>query len=132
MKKLWNKIRKNGKKTIEEFKENLDKLDKRADAEISAEEVVEAEVYPSGKRSRSNAELEKNTRAVVRSSGNKPAVKKRGKLDKTGTDAVKNVKKKTSKKADASKKPASKRTRPTNANYRMIDPSDDSADASKS
>ncbi len=31
-----------------------------------------------------------------------------------------------------SKKPASKRTRPTNGNYQMIDPSDDTADAGKS
>lgn len=125
MKKLWNKIRKNGKKTIEEFKEDLDKLG-RADAEISVEEVVETEIYPSGKRTRPASELEKNTRATVRSSGDKPAVKKRGKLDKTGTDVVKNVKK------NAAKKPAKKRTRPTNENYRMIDTDDNSADTSKS
>lgn len=30
------------------------------------------------------------------------------------------------------KKPASKRTRPTNSNYRMIDPDDDTTDAGKS
>ena len=94
--------------------------------QISAEEVVETEIYPSGKRTRPASELEKNTRATVRSSGDKPAVKKRGKLDKTGTDVVKNVKK------NAAKKPASKRTRPTNENYRMIDTDDNSADTSKS
>ncbi|MCH5156173.1 MAG: hypothetical protein J1F69_06145 [Clostridiales bacterium] len=35
-------------------------------------------------------------------------------------------------KKSGSKKPASKRTRPTNSNYRMIDPSDDTSDAGKS
>lgn len=37
-----------------------------------------------------------------------------------------------SKKSPCTHKPASKRTRPTNNNYQMIDPSDDTFDAGKS
>ncbi len=127
IKNLWNKIRKNGKKTVEEFKENLDKIEKdRTDAEISAEEVAENEIYPSGKRSRPAKELERNADAVCRSCGNGQAVKKRGKYDKTGTGPVDRLE------TNAAKKPASKRTRPTNQSYRMIDPDDNSVDANKS
>ena len=46
--------------------------------------------------------------------------------------AKKHAAKKTCKRCGCTRKPASKRTRPTNPDYKMIDPDDDTCDSSKS
>lgn len=74
------------------------------DAEISVEEVTREEIFPSGKQKTTN-----------RSAAAKPAPKRAA-----------------AKSATTAKKPLSKRTRPTNPDYKMIDPSGNSCDTSKS
>lgn len=77
----------------------------QTDSELGAEEVVEKEVFP-----------------------DKP-VKRCGKAP---SDAKRACAKHTAPSDCACKKPASKRTRPTNTEYKMIDPSDGTCDTSKS
>lgn len=72
------------------------------DAEISVEEVTREEIFPEGKR--------------------KVTVKA----------ASSNAKKTAGKPTAKTQKPLSERTRPTNPDYKMIDPSGSSCDTSKS
>lgn len=77
-------------------------LNKSTDSELGADEVVKKEVFPKSKA-------------------------------KTDTKAsAKKCCSHSSAKSSCTHKPASKRTRPTNDNYQMIDPSDDTFDAGKS
>lgn len=78
----------------------------QTDSELGAEEVVEKEVFPD---------------KPVKRCGKAPSDAKRACAKHAApSDCV------------CSKKPASKRTRPTNTEYKMIDPSDDTCDTSKS
>ncbi len=83
--RLWGKLR----------KKNNRPTPKSADSELSAEEVVEEEIFPEGKRT------------------------------------VKRTKKNCGC-ATGSSKPASKRTRPANPDYEMIDPDCNTCDTGKS
>ena len=85
IKSAWNRI--TGKR-----------LNKSADSELGADEVVRKEVFP---KTAAKAKAQKTTKT-------------------------------TSSKSACTHKPASKRTRPTNGNYQMIDPTDDTFDAGKS
>lgn len=83
------------------------------DSELSAEQVIKKEVFPSGKsKAKSPAELNSHLR-----SGSQTKCKNCASSGKC---------------TDAAKKPASKRTRPTNPEYEMIDPDNGSIDTSKS
>ena len=97
---------------------DCDTKKRRADAEISAEEVVTEEIYPEGRRARtdSRANADKTRRAASKSNAAAHAANRRiihG---------------------EAPVKPTTSRrkTRPTNDDYKMIDETNDSADTSKS
>lgn len=101
-KDMWRKVK--GEKTAKKT------APRRAavDAEISVEEVTREEIFPSGKQKTTN-----------RSAAAKPATKRAAAKSATTASA-------------AAKKPLSKRTRPTNPDYKMIDPTGNSCDTSKS
>ena len=112
---------------------NLDNVDtdarkrERTDCEISASDVARETIFPShthtaGPDADENACLNSHLRLDRQPSPSEPADKKcRGdSAAECGTDA------------DVEHKTDGDGTRPTNPNYRMIDPSDDSADAGKS
>lgn len=91
----------------------------RADAEVSVEEVVTEEIYPEGKRVRRasrKADEQKTKRAAAKSN---TAAKKTNRKIIHGEAPVKPT-------------TSARKTRPTNKSYKMIDPSDESADTSKS
>ena len=89
------------------------------DAEVSAEEVVIEEIYPEGKRAR------RATRKADEQQTKRAAAKSPAAVKKANAKIVR---------GEAPVKPttSAKKTRPTNKNYKMIDPSDESADTSKS
>lgn len=87
----------------------------KTDAEASLEEVVHEEIYPEKKRCHNAKAKTRRTSAKTRDAE---------------FAAEKPCKKKT--KSASGKKPPSKRTRPTNPNYRMINPDDDTCDTGKS
>ena len=89
------------------------------DAEVSAEEVVIEEIYPEGKRAR------RATRKADEQQTKRAAAKSPAAVKKANAKIVR---------GEAPVKPttSAKRTRPTNKSYKMIDPSDESADTSKS
>ncbi len=101
-KDMWRKVK--GEKTAKKT------APRRAavDAEISVEEVTREEIFPSGKQKTTN-----------RPAAVKPASKRASAKPATTASA-------------AAKKPLSKRTRPTNPDYKMIDPTGNSCDTSKS
>ena len=101
-KNLKNKLFKKSKKTDEKTEKDEKPVKQSTDSELSAEEVIKKETFPDG----------------VDKSKNPSELNRHYRSDKS--------------KACACKKPASKRTRPTNGNYKMIDPNGDSADTSKS
>ena len=78
------------------------------DSELSVEEVVHEEIFPEGKRT---VRRKLDTHSCAQNGTNCRKGTKSGTVDK---------------------KPPSKRTRPTNNNYRMIDPDDDTVDTGKS
>lgn len=104
----------------DKLKKKGDKSDKKqsaksgsTDSELSAEQVVKKEIFPSGKsKTKSPAELNSHLRS--------------GSQTKCKSCACEG------KCTDAAKKPASKRTRPTNPEYEMIDADHNSCDTSKS
>lgn len=102
-KDMWRKVK--GEKTAKKT------APRRAavDAEISVEEVTREEIFPSGKQKTTN-----------RSAAAKPAPKRAAAKSATTASAT------------TAKKPLSKRTRPTNPDYKMIDPTGNSCDTSKS
>ena len=101
-KDMWRKVK--GEKTAKKT------APRRAavDAEISVEEVTLEEIFPSRKQKTTN-----------RPAAVKPASKRASAKPATTASA-------------AAKKPLSKRTRPTNPDYKMIDPTGNSCDTSKS
>ncbi len=82
------------------------------DSELSAEEVAEEEIFPEGKRP-VRRDLNSHYRA------------------QTGSEKI-SEKSRCCKSCGSGKKPMSKRTRPTNDNYQMIDPDDNTIDTGKS
>ena len=89
------------------------------DAEVSAEEVVIEEICTEGKRTRTQArkaDEQKTKRAAAKSPAD---VKKANAKIVRGEAPVKPT-------------TSARKTRPTNKSYKMIDPSDESADTSKS
>lgn len=94
------------KSIIGKHKTALTRRRNKVDSELGAEEVLKEEVFP-------------------KKSPSKPAAKAAS--GKSCNCAVK-----TTAKNNSAKKPASKRTRPTNVKYEMIDPSGDTFDANKS
>lgn len=101
-KDMWRKVK--GEKTAKKT------APRRAavDAEISVEEVTREEIFTSGRQKTTN-----------RPAATKPAPKRAAAKSATTASA-------------AAKKPLSKRTRPTNPDYKMIDPTGNSCDTSKS
>ena len=101
---------KNLKAKLFKKRDKKDKTDEKAekpvkqstDSELSAEEVIKKETFPDG----------------VSKSKNPSELNRRYRSEQKACQSC--------------KKPASKRTRPTNGNYKMIDPNGDSADTSKS
>lgn len=133
-KNMWNKLRrKNGKKT-----------QKRdwSDAELSAEAVIEEEVFPKGKRTpKSRSAANANAKLTKKSSGrtlrNRPD--NNGKVDRICKRIAEGAREipqsdTTPIRGKGEVKPTHRagRSRPTNDNYEMIDPTNGSADASKS
>lgn len=119
-KSLWSKLR--HKKSSKNSKNSNVGRDK-TDAEISAEEVLVEEIYPAGKVTvRRKKEIEAAAEITEKNSGrtSRARVNNCGKADKVCG------------KADVKPTAKAGRSRPTNLNYKMIDPSDDSADSSKS
>ncbi|MCH5162090.1 MAG: hypothetical protein J1G38_01210 [Clostridiales bacterium] len=114
-KSMWNKLRNKSN--------GNDERRKKTDAEISAEEVIEEEIYPAGKiTTKRKREIENNEKTTNCSSGRKT----RTRPDNSGnTERVCG-------KADVTPTARAGRSRPTNPGYKMIDRSDDSADSSKS
>ena len=118
-KSIWGKLRKKSNKAESGGNEGRD----RTDAEISAEEVIEEEIFPKGRitpqrRQKMNADAE----ITFGSSGRKT----RSRPDNSGNvDRICG-------KSDVTPTVRAGRSRPTNPGYKMIDPSDDSADSSKS
>ncbi len=132
--KLRGKFGKKNKKADGD-KKPADEKDARTDSELAVDEVVREEIFPEGKR---KAKVRKNGRAdgelavdeVVREEifpDGKRKTKSPEQLNKHyRSDVVKN-------KCDkCAVKPASKRTRPTNPDYEMIDTDHNSCDTSKS
>ncbi|MDE7463456.1 MAG: hypothetical protein K2M48_00360 [Clostridiales bacterium] len=116
-KSLWEKLR--HKNSPEKSKVGRD----RTDAEISAEDVLVEEIYPAGKVTvRRKKEIEAAADITEKSSGRttRARVDNRGKVDKVCG------------KAEVKPTVRAGRSRPTNGSYKMIDPSDDSADTGKS
>ncbi|MCH5161612.1 MAG: hypothetical protein J1G04_06235 [Clostridiales bacterium] len=112
IKDTWKKLTgKDGKdvKSDKESKENKKLAEKQKDSELAVEEVVEQEIFPEGKRP-----VKRKVNSHYRS------------------DAKEKAQAKKDCECASDQKPPSKRTRPTNRNYKMIDPDDDSADAGKS
>ena len=126
---LWNKLRKKTKKHVE----TADDIAKTpTDSELSVEEVVEREIFPPRKTA-------KKSKATVARVAKKVAPK----TVKNKSDAE-TAKENPSRPAKSSGRPSSAKscgcygkgkkdgTRPTNTNYKMIDPNGDTADAGKS
>ncbi len=103
-KDMWKKLS-GGKKSG-------NKREALTDSELSTEEVAEVEIFPEGKRP-----VRRNLNSHYRVG--------------CGDDKVPE-KSRSCKCCDAGKKPPSKRTRPTNNNYQMIDPDDNTIDTGKS
>ncbi len=117
IKSLWGKLR---RKNTEDENPSRDP----ADAELSAEEVIVEEIYPQGKvsvPSRRNR-LRNDAATTNKSSGRQSRARgdNSGKIDRICG------------KADVEPPYRAHRSRPTNDGYEMIDPSNDSADTSKS
>ncbi len=110
---LWNTIRGNrdgkpGEQDELRVAAKRETPHRRTDTEISAEEVVKEEIFPKGKTKRvcdpQNSACRGKTKTEANCAGKTPC----------------------------GKKPPSKRTRPTNSSYEMIDPDGDTCDPSKS
>lgn len=109
IKGAWNKLRNKSADGKVDARKNL------VDAEISAEEVVKEEIFPSGRKTASR--------------GKQIAADK--KQCKKSACAAK-AKKPTQKKTAVTDKSKKKRTRPTNPSYTMIDVDDNTCDSGKS
>lgn len=95
------------KAVIGKRRETAAKRKARTDSELGAEEVVQKEVFPDKPAKKCGANTTK--RACAKRNAPSACAGK-----------------------SAAQKPASKRTRPTNPDYKMIDTSDDTCDANKS
>lgn len=102
------KIKEKIKAVLGKRRDAAQKRRARTDSELGAEEVIEKEVFPDKPAKKRAA----------------PATKRACAKRCTPSDCTC--------KRNAAQKPASKRTRPTNPGYEMIDPSDDTCDANKS
>lgn len=102
------KIKEKIKAVLGKRRDAAQKRRARTDSELGAEEVVEKETFP-----------DKPVKKRAAPATKRACAKRRASSDCTC-------------KRNAAQKPASKRTRPTNPEYEMIDPSDDTCDANKS
>ncbi len=114
-KNMWNKLRRKTDTADDIVRD-------KTDSELSAEEVVEEEIFPAGKMTvKRRAEIAADTAVTNKNSGC------------CGKAQTGNTKKTDKVCAKANVVPAHvKRTRPTNPSYQMIDPDDDTIDAGKS
>ena len=118
VKGLWGKLRKNSKRT--EAAKDFDKS--RADSELSAEEVVEKEIFPPKKTAAPARRVARKTAdtEAASDSPSKPAKKQSGKRSAASHGLA------------HSQKGKKGGTRPTNPGYEMIDPDDNTCDSSQS
>lgn len=113
-KTLWGKLRRKNSEPEMPCRD-------ASDAELSAEEVIVEEIYPQGKVT-SRKKLTENAHTTQKNGGRST----RTRVDNSGnTDRICG-------KAHVDPPYRAGRSRPTNPEYEMIDPSGDSADTSKS